>query len=160
MQNAKDSFYIALRDRLAALNPVRMVKVRGAQRPSLLVEDAETAQNQLMNDVFVLRWTSVAVVPQYSCRLISLSCELIYSTSGTQGIAGLDRGRSLSEMDRELLAILHPLCTPKRDYAPTAAMRTNVFWTEPELGITVADRNALTRTARTTVFSFEESGEL
>ena len=33
MQNAKDTFYVTLRDRLAAVNPARTMVVRGVTRP-------------------------------------------------------------------------------------------------------------------------------
>jgi hypothetical protein len=38
MQNARDTFYVALRDRLAAVNPARTMVVRSVVRPGLLVE--------------------------------------------------------------------------------------------------------------------------
>ena len=162
MQNARDSFYIALRNRLAALNPGRTVRVRGVQRPSLLVEDAEATAAEAMEDVFVLRWTAAEAMELMPTPVIGLGCEVHYGTSGTQTNAGLDRGRALSEMDREMLAVLQPLWTPKLRYSatPPAAMQTNVFWTEPELGTVVVDRNALRRVLKVTVYSFEEPGEL
>ena len=43
MQNAKDTFYVTLRDRLAAVNPARTMLVRGVIRPGLLVEENELA---------------------------------------------------------------------------------------------------------------------
>ena len=162
MQNAKDSFYIALRNRLAVLNPGRTVKVRGVQRPALLVEDAEAPASGPSNDIFVLRWTTAAAVQDFQCPLVSMGCEVLYGTSGTQGNAGLDRGRALSEMDEELLTILHPMWTPKLNYAvsPASAMQTRVFWTEPELGSTEVDRNVAGRVVKLTVYAFEEPGEL
>ena len=42
MQNAKDSFYMALRGRLTTINPERTVLLRGTVRPGILVEEAET----------------------------------------------------------------------------------------------------------------------
>ena len=162
MQNARDSFYIALRNRLTALNPGRTVRVRGVQRPSLLVEDAEAMVLEPMEDVFVLRWTTAAAMELMPTPLIGLGCELHYGTSGTQAGAGLDRGRALSEMDREVLSILQPLWTPKLSYlvTPPAALGTNVFWAEPELGAAVTDRNALRRVVKVAVYAFEEPGEL
>ena len=59
MQNAKDSFYMALRNRLAVLNPERTILLRGAVRPGILVEEAEAPFNQLPGDVFVLRWEAM-----------------------------------------------------------------------------------------------------
>ena len=41
MLDAKDTFYITLRDRLALVNPDRRMLTRGALRPSVLVEEAE-----------------------------------------------------------------------------------------------------------------------
>ena len=61
MQNAKDSFYMALRTRLAAINPERTILLRGAVRPGILVEEAEAPFSQLPNDVFVLRWLGLGV---------------------------------------------------------------------------------------------------
>ncbi len=60
-------------------------------------------------------------------------CEMIYQTCGTQSFGGLDRGRALSEMDEELMAMIQPFYTPKLNYAatPPAAMLTQVFWDEP-----------------------------
>ena len=61
MQNAKDSFYMALRTRLTAINPERTVLLRGAIRPGILVEEAEAPFSQLPSDVFVLRWLGLDV---------------------------------------------------------------------------------------------------
>ena len=47
MQNAKDSFYMALRTRLVAINPSRTILLRGAVRPGILVEEAEAPFPQL-----------------------------------------------------------------------------------------------------------------
>ena len=162
MQNARDSFYIALRNRLQALNPGRTVRVRGVQRASLLVEDAEALMPEPLEDVFVLRWTTAARVDGMPTELFAMGCEVHYGTSGTLMNAGLDRGRALSEMDREVSAVLHPAWTPKLRYTvtPPAVMATNVFWTEPEFAAVSADRNALQRVAKLTVYAFEEPGEL
>ena len=61
MQNAKDSFYMALRTRLAALNPERTILLRGAVRPGILVEEAEAPFASCPSDVFVLRWLGLGV---------------------------------------------------------------------------------------------------
>ena len=60
MQNAKDSFYMALRTRLTVINPERTILLRGAVRPGILVEEAEAPLSPLPSDVFVLRWTGFA----------------------------------------------------------------------------------------------------
>jgi hypothetical protein len=41
MQFAKDSFYMTLQSRLAALNPARTVTLNGAQRPAMIVMENE-----------------------------------------------------------------------------------------------------------------------
>ncbi len=162
MQNAKDSFYVALRNRLAVLNPERVVKIRGVQRPGMLVEEAEAPAPELINDVFTLRWTGVIPVEDLPCLLTGMECEIHYATSGSQTYSGLDRGRALAAMDRELLSILQPMCTLKMQFTvtPAAAMQTNVFWTEPVFGSLDTEKNQLIRVAKVTVFAFEEAGEV
>ena len=161
MQNAKDSFYIALRNRLAALNPERVVTVRAVQRPGILVEEAEAPAPEILSDVFLLRWTGEAIVEDLPCLLTGLQCEVHYATAGSQTGSGLDRGRALAAMDKELLSILQPLCTPKLQFTvtPAAAMQTNVFWTAPVAGALETLRDRLTRVMKVTVFAFEEAGE-
>lgn len=162
MQNAKDSFYIALRDRLAVLTPTRVMEVRAVQRPAILVEEAEAPAKEMPNNAFVLRWTKIAAMQHLPSPLISMECEVHYATSGSVTGAGLDRGRALAEMDRELLNILRPLCTPKLSYASTPALplKSMVFWTEPTLAALERQRNQLLRVATVTVCSFQEAGEL
>ncbi len=99
MQNAKDSFYGALRTRLAALNPERTVLLRGAVRPGIFVEEAEAPMSPLPNDVFVLRWLGLGTDVDLSSAMAAEECEILYQTCGTQAFGGLDRGRALSEMD-------------------------------------------------------------
>jgi hypothetical protein len=161
MQNAKDSFYMALRTRLATINPERTTLLRGAVRPGILVEEAEAPFSQLPNDVFVLRWLGLAVDMDLGSTMAAEECEIVYQTCGTQSFGGLDRGRSLSEMDEEFVAMLRPFYTPKLNYAvtPPAAMLTHVFWDEPGFGPIVVQRDRLSRTARVMVYSYQEQGE-
>jgi hypothetical protein len=100
MQNAKDSFYMALRTRLAAINPERTILLRGAVRPGILVEEAEAPFSQLPNDVFVLRWLGLGVDLDLGSTMAAEQCEIVYQSCGTQSFGGLDRGRSLSEDGR------------------------------------------------------------
>ena len=161
MQNAKDSFYMALRTRLATLNPERTTLLRGAVRPGILVEEAEAPFSQLPNDVFVLRWLGLGFDVDLASTMAAEECEIIYQTCGTQSFGGLDRGRLLSEMDKELLAILQPFYTPKLNYTatPPAAMLTQVFWDEPELSPIAIQRDRLSRSAKVMVYSYREQGE-
>jgi len=161
MQNAKDSFYMALRTRLATINPERTVLLRGAVRPGILVEEAEAPFSQLPNDVFILRWQGLGVDMDLCATMAAEECEIVYQTCGTQSFGGLDRGRALSEMDEELIAMLSPFYTPKLNYAdtPPAAMLTQVFWDEPALTPIAVQRDLLSRSAKMMVYSYQEQGE-
>jgi len=161
MQNAKDSFYMALRARLTAINPERTILLRGAVRPGILVEEAEAPFSQLPNDVFVLRWTGLAADMDLVSAMAVEQCEIAYQTCGTQSFGGLDRGRALSAMDEELMAMLQPFYTPKLNYAttPAAAMLTQVFWDEPVFGPAATNRDLLGRNASVMVYSYQEQGE-
>lgn len=161
MQNAKDSFYMALRARLISVNPERTILLRGAVRPGILVEEAEAPAAQLPTDVFVLRWVGLAQDLDLGTTMVAEQCEIVYQTCGTQSFGGLDRGRVLSEMDEELAAMLQPFHTRKLNYSatPAAAMLTQVFWDEPGFAPIVIQRDRLSRTASVTVYSYQEQGE-
>jgi hypothetical protein len=161
MQNAKDSFYLALRTRLAAINPERTMLVRGAVRPGILVEEAEAPYAQLPTDVFVLRWLGLGVDMDLASTMTAEECEILYSTCGTQAFGGLDRGRLLSAMDEEILAMLQPFYTPKINPAvqPAATMQTKVFWDEPAFTPVNVQRDRLSRLVRVIVYSYQEQGE-
>ncbi len=64
-------------------------------------------------------------------------------------------------MDAELAAMLRPFYTPKLCYTatPPAAMLTQVFWDEPGFGPIVVQRDRIGRTAKVTVYSYQEQGE-
>lgn len=161
MQNAKDSFYMALRNRLAAFNPERTIMLRGAMRPGILVEEAEAPFNQLPTDVFVLRWLGMGVEVDLGSTMAAEECEILYQTCGCQTFGGLDRGRALSEMNEELVAILQPFWTPKLSYTatPPAALLTQVFWDEPIFTPSVTQRDRVGRSAKVMVYSYQEPGE-
>lgn len=161
MQNAKDSFYLALRTRLATINPERTVLVRGTLRPGIVVEEAEAPFAQLPADVFVLRWESLGIDENLPSRMNAMECEILYTTSGAQAFGGLDRGRMLSAMDEELLAMLQPEYTAKINYSmqPAATMETHIFWDEPAFSSITVQRDRLSRSARMTVYSYQEQGE-
>ena len=161
MQNAKDSFYMALRARLAVANPERTTVLRGAVRPGILVEEAEAPFAQLPADIFVLRWLSVGADVNLDVPMIAAECEILYQTCGSQSFGGLDRGRALSAMDKELLAMLQPFFTQKLSFTatPPATMATRVFWDEPCFGPVVAQRDRLSRSVKVMVYSYQEQGE-
>ena len=162
MQNAKDSFYLALRSRLAALNPDRTVLIRGALRPGVILEEAEAPFAQLPSDVFVLRWLGFGADTALSSTMIAMECEISYCTSGTQAFGGLDRGRLMTSMDQELLTILRPCRTPKCNYAvqPAVALQSQVFWEDAMFAPLNVQRDRLNRTARVTVYAYQEQSDL
>ncbi len=161
MQNAKDTFYITLRSRLATVNPARTMTLRSVTRPGILVNEAEAPMPQPLLDAFALSWTGLAADLQMPAILAQMTCEIQYFTAGTQANAGLDRGRCLEEMDYELLKLLYPYSAQKMNYTqnPAVAMETMVFWSEPEFGPVVALRDRLSRTVKVSVFAFQEQGE-
>jgi hypothetical protein len=161
MQNAKDSFYLALRARIATINPERTVLLRGALRPGILVEEAEAPLAQLPSDVFILRWLGLGVDANLGSAMVAADCEIIYATCGTQAFGGLDRGRILSAMDEEVSAMLDPCYTPKLNYSvqPPVALQTHVFWDEPAFTPINAQRDRLSRSVRVMVYSYQQQGE-
>jgi hypothetical protein len=152
---------MSMRTRLTAINPERTILLRGAVRPGILVEEAEAPFNQLPTDVFVLRWTAMGVDTDLPSTMAGAQCEIHYATCGTQSFGGLDRGRVLSQMDSEVLAMLQPLLTPKVNYmtAPPTPMMTQVFWDEPLFSPITAQRDRLSRSASVMIYSYQEPGE-
>lgn len=161
MQNARDSFYMALRSRLVTVNAERTILLRGVARPGIVVEEAEAPGSVVSNDIFVLRWTGAGVDAELGTVMSAAQCEIFYSTCGTQSYGGLDRGRLLSAMDTELLTILQPSQTQKYNYSTSTpvSMQTNVFWDDPVQGPEVTQRDLLSRTVTVLVYSYEEQGE-
>jgi hypothetical protein len=161
MQNAKDSFYMALRSRLDAINPQRTIVLRGAVRPGIFVEEAEAPFSQLPDDVFILRWMSLGTDVDLDSVLVAAECEILYQTCGSQSFGGLDRGRALSAMDEELLSMLRPFRTAKLSFiaTPPAPMLTQVFWDEPAFGPILTQRDRLSRSVKVMVYSYQEQGE-
>lgn len=162
MQNAKDTFYVTLRNRLATLNPNRTMLLRGVLRPGILVEEAEAVVPMLPADVFVLRWTTLAADLNLPLPLARIECEILYSTCGTQPASGLDRGRALEEMDAEVVALLSPHCAPKMNYtqAPPIQLNTQIFWSAADFTPVVTLRDRVSRSAKVAVFGYQEPGEL
>jgi hypothetical protein len=161
MQNAKDTFYIVLRDRLESVNPDRTMSLRSVTRPGIMVEDAESPVPLIPLDAFVLRWTEIEVESHLALPLVQMICEIHYATAGTQAMGGLDRGRLLEEMDAELLQMLTPASTQKVNYStiPATAMQTMIFWDQPQFGSLASLRDQIGRVVTVTVWSWQEAGE-
>jgi hypothetical protein len=140
MQFAKDSFYVALRDRLAAINPSRTVYLDGALRPAVVVAENEqiTAGGPLPN-VFYLAWggaRAVAAWEQARRPMLALDCTVSYWTAGTPDQQGVDRGRLKAALDSEFLRMCSPRWVRKRDYtqSPPTDLGSAIYWTRPQLG--------------------------
>jgi hypothetical protein len=134
MQAAKDSFYMALRDRLGALNPARTMVVDGVTIPAIVVrENMEPQFAEAQAGAFYVDWGE-AQIAESTRPILGLDCHIWYASEGSGG-AGVDRGRELAEMDEELLRICDPPHTGMRDYseAPSADLGSSIFWTMPDL---------------------------
>jgi hypothetical protein len=159
MQNAKDTFYLALRGRLATLNAARAITIAGTTRPGILVEENETPTMQMPSDVFVLRWTGAGLLTQLPAAVEMQSCEISYWTRGSDTNMDMDRGRLLTEMDAELAAMLQPQWSPKLTVSGQSdlPMDTNIFWLDAVFGATKRDGERLVRSATVQVFSLQET---
>jgi hypothetical protein len=139
MQFAKDSFYMALRERLASLNPQRTVTLNGATRPAVIVAENELViPVEPLPDAFYIEWAAARAVDNQtgSRALMSMDCVISHHTVGTVE-SGVDRGRMLATLDMELTGICQPARTAKRDFTqtPSLDLGTNIFWTVPQLGV-------------------------
>lgn len=163
MTHAKDTFYILLRDRLAAINPNRTVSLRGVVRPGIVVEENELPTNDVLPDIFRLRWTGLAVDPLAPLPLTTIACEILYATAGTAANAGMDRGRMLSQMDSELSTALRtaPHHARKINYTSgtPVPMATNIFWSDPVFGAIAEEAERIERVATVQIFAYQEAGE-
>lgn len=134
MQAAKDSFYMALRDRLASLNPGRTTVVDGVTVPAILVRENMSPQfAEARAGIFYLDFGEVQIA-ESTRPILGMDCHIWYASEGACA-AGVDRGRALGEMDSELLHICNPPHTGMRDYsqAPSLDLGSGVFWTMPDL---------------------------
>jgi hypothetical protein len=174
MQFTKDTFYITLRNRLAALNPARTIILNGVSRPAVVVAENEAViPVKPLADAFYIEWGEVQPAPQQigDRAIFSLECLISYHTFGTVE-SGVDRGRTLAAMDLELIRICQPANSPKLDYtkSPPGALGTSIVWTSPQLGKVVGSEAPRTealprgttavrleRTASVKVFFFSEA---
>ena len=173
MQFTKDTFYITLRDRLATVNPSRIISWNGTTRPAIVVAENEVVVPVTpLPDAFYLEWGVAQPIPQQigDFAIYSLECVISYHTFGSVE-SGVDRGRSLASLDNDLLSITQPATAPKLDYTqtPPTNLGTSIVWSTPVLGKVVGSealRNEglprgtpgirLERSATVTVFFFPE----
>jgi hypothetical protein len=162
MENARNTFYLALRNQLAVVNPLRVLLLRGVGRPGIMVEENESAVAFAIPDVFVLRWTKLNIDTQHALPFAAQVCEILYWTEGTSINGGLDRGRLLSAMDADLSQILVPRNALKQNFmvTPPVAMATRMFWSAAVFDAVVTTKNRISRMASVTVYSYEEAVDL
>lgn len=167
MQNTKDSFYLALRDRLAMLAPERTITLNGGTlngvtRPAIVVTENETANASApLPDAFYITWLGIQSAKGYANAqhpLLELHCRIDYWTEGTFELSYQDRGRSLASLDSTLLQICAPATTPLVDHSqsPPITLTTNIFWSRPVLAPPVADGHRLHRVADLNIFFYSE----
>jgi hypothetical protein len=90
--------------------------------------------------------------------MLALDCEISYRTAGSAANLSVDRGRTLAQLDLELLQIMSPPSTPKIDFTGPLpiTLGTQVLWERPELGKIEIVGPELHRTATTTIYFFPE----
>jgi hypothetical protein len=135
MQFAKDSFFLALQQRLAGLNPGRTVTINGATVPAVVVvENLPPSSAEPQPNAFYVEWGAADVIDGHAGNgaLMSLNVVISYYTFGSVQ-SMVDRGRVLGQLDDELLRICQPPYTAKLDYtqSPSADLGTSVFWGQP-----------------------------
>jgi hypothetical protein len=168
VQNARDSFYEALRNRLSTLNPERTVVIRGVTRPGVLVDENETQSTELLADCFHLRWKDSQVTSAGALPLVCQACEITYATAGTALNGGLDRGRALTSMDAELTSVLQAgeQHAAKYDYSAlreggtAQALQTGIWWSDVSFQPLQFNKERVQRSALVEVVSYLEAGEL
>jgi hypothetical protein len=164
IQAAKDSFYLALRDRLALRNPDRKVTLGGEERPAIVVAENElVAAASPLLEVFHLNWSKAQVVTRDEpAPLLKARCEISYATEGSDPLNAQDRGRTLAAMDAELLDICRPGRAEIEDFSTLAEDPTpfapgmTLFWSLPELGEIETDGRRVSRAATVEMFTLLE----
>jgi hypothetical protein len=161
MQSAKDSFYVALRERLETVNPARTVVLNGrTQVAVVLAETLASNAEDMPADCFNVSFGAVQEAKSFARAgrpLLAMECTVAYHTQGAS-VDGCDRERALTALDTELLQICTPPVAARSDYAQSPAQRlgSNVFWQRPEFGEAKDENGTLRRQAKLTLFFFAE----
>jgi len=117
MQFAKDSFFLALQQRLASLNPARTVTINGATVAAIVVaENLPPSSSEPQPNTFYIEWGAADVLRGHAGNgaLMSLDVVISYYTFGSVQ-SMVDRGRLLAQLDDELLGVCQPPNTEKTD---------------------------------------------
>jgi hypothetical protein len=147
MQHAKDSFFRTLQTRLAVTNPLRTIVVDGVARPAIVVaENQPFPPPRLFFQCFYIHWLTAPAVRGFTHTALpryELQAQIEYFVSGTATLQRpfANRGRLISELDAELLAILFPGVTEKMDWTaqPPAPLGSSIHWRWAPDFRTVAD---------------------
>ncbi|HTV64910.1 MAG TPA: hypothetical protein VMD98_04855 [Bryocella sp.] len=159
MQPTKDSFYIALRDRLVTVDPNRQVTLDGATRPAIaVIENEPPSGAPLLCDTFYLHWGNARPTALTAGSLMAMDCTVSYCTKGSVQNANLDRGRDLASLDSDLLAMCWPPQTEKCDYSSgqPVSLGSTIFWTKPVLNAAKNTPPYVGRDVTVTVFFYPE----
>jgi hypothetical protein len=155
MEAVKDSFYVALRDRLAN------AQAGDAAAVSLFVCENARYAWLAYPDTLYLRWTGEAKLPvgAQCAGWRTLQCEIGYRTQGSELNSNEDRGRRLTALDEQLLAIISPRKAPLLDCKqdPPLPLDGVLFWTAPELEDAQEKLNGIQRTTKLSVLWREEA---
>lgn len=134
MQFAKDSFYVALRERLESLNSTRTIERNGVKRPAILVAENElpSSASRFLDAYYIEFGEVVPMKTQGEQPLMCMECFLWYQTQG-ESESAIDRGRKLGMLDCELLTICDPPYARKRNLltTPSVDLGSGIFWSTP-----------------------------
>lgn len=159
MQATKDTFYVALRDRLVAVDPGRTLTLDGVTRPAIAVVENEPPNGApQLCDGFYLQWGEARPALPFTGSLLAMDCALSYRTKGSVANGGLDRGRDLASLDNDLLAMCTPPQAAKSDYSTGSpvGLGSTIFWTRPVMRASKAMSPYVGREATITVYFYPE----
>jgi hypothetical protein len=157
MQPTKDTFYMTLRDRLAAVDPQRTATLDGVLRTAIAVTENEPSAPPQC-DVFYLRFGAARPLQPAVGTMMAMECVVSYCSSGTCDFGGLDRGRELAGLDGDLLAMCAPAQALKCDYSvtPPGVLGSTIFWTPPQMGVSKTLSHYVGRDATVTIMFYPE----
>lgn len=161
MQNMMDTFYVTLRDRLEAVNPERVVAVRGQVRPAVVVDENEMPERAVDAGVFHVQWGARETDRSGTIPLETARCVITFRSSGANAQSTLTRGREMNAMCAELDAMLLPSVAVKKTFSDGDAveMAMNIFWCEQGERVMKVKGELLEMTATVLVMAYLEEGE-
>lgn len=159
MQTTKDTFYVALRDRLVQFDPQLTITIDGATRPAIVVVENEPPSSlERQNDAFYIEWGMARAVHTASSTLMAMDCTISYTSAGDVNTGGVGRGRDLGRLDTDLLAICAPAQAYKCDYSsgPPTQLGSYIFWSIPEVTTVKTEAARTGHEAHITIWFYPE----